>query len=281
MLVCDCDHADPLIHVIEGHAPPPTALVWNNSSGHAHALYVLTSPVSYGPRTSQEAQEWAEAVWAGLEEALQADSAYTGLLSRGPLHPGHTLEAISGRSYELRELAAGLKLPKRATAAQRLEAQRADSRNRATFDHVRRVGYRNAQMGDGPLWDLLTRTASDYAARFTDHPSGPLSDREVLGIARSVWRYVIPRRVQFQNVTSARSRTHSRDRDELEPEEARAQMQAGQAAGAVTRREATRTQLREAAVGLRVRGEPVTAQTLSLVTGISRRTVFNHSDVWN
>lgn len=278
MLVCDCDRADPIIRVFNGHAPPPTAVVWNDASGRAHALYILTSPVSFGPTSSRKAQEWAEVVWAGLEEALQADGAYTGLLSRGPLHSGHTLEAISGRSYELSELAAGLKLPKRATLAERLEAQHADSRNTAVFDQVRYAGYARARWSEAALLDYLICLAKEKNSAFADHPSGPMTDREALGIARSVWRFVVANREQLAR--STRSRTHSRDRDELDPEEARAQMQAGQAAGAATRREQTRAELRAAVVTLTAQGQRINSQTLSLVTGLPRKTVCAHSDIW-
>ena len=75
---------------------------------------------------------------------------------------------------------------------------------------------------------------------------------------------------------------YSRDRGGPLPEaEQRARMREGQAQGAATRREATRAELRAAVATLTAQGQPVNAENLSLVAGVSKRTVFNHSDIWN
>lgn len=285
VIVCDCDQVDPVDRVLSGHAPPPTAVVWNESNGHSHALYLLTSPVSCGPRSSQQAQQYLEAVWSGLEMALSADSAYGGLLSRGPHAPGHLLEAISGRSYELRELAAAIELPKRATTAQRLAAQHHDSRNRATFDYLRHLAYSHAHLSDAALLDMLTNAATAHNALYTEHPSGPLPARELLGIARSVWRWTTPRRERFKpQIPGAvdRSRQHSRDRQPPAPEATqKARQEESGRFTAARKQEATRAELRAAVVTLTQQGQPVNAKTLILVTGLSKNTVYAHSDVWN
>lgn len=282
-LVCDCDQADPIEAVWAGLAPPPTALVHNEASGHCHALYVLAEPVGQGARSSPAAIRYAEAVWSGLEVALSADASYTGLLSRGPLAPGHTLEVISGRAYELAELAKGVQLAGRVHQDQ--ELHHADSRNRAIFDAARHRAYKvAASLDDAQLLAEVLQAAQRANESLHGHPRGPLSVREVTTIARSIYRWCVPRRASLAPKLPGavdRSRMHSKDRPVAAPEAIqKARQSQGQAMTAERRREATRAEIRAGLTLLGRQGVPVTAAALEAVTGVPRRTLHNHADLW-
>lgn len=267
-------------------APPPTYSILNPASGHQQAGYVLADPVARSGRARRDIIQLADDVTRHLTRQLQGDPQFVGLLSRGPFHPEHVTRLIGGRLWTLRDLLQYLPpVPTTLTrreAAVALDGSAVEGRNCAAFEALRHVAYRlRAQGVTGQQLVAQVQAAGDDLNRevFSHHAAGPLSPRELAGIAGSICRWT---HSHYRSPTgSARSRIHSRDRDELEPEEARAQIRAGQAAGAATRREATRAEIRAAVVTLTSQGQPVTAKTLMLVTGLSKRTVFNHSDVWN
>lgn len=285
VLVADCDHADPITAALTGTAPPPTAVVYNEQNGHSHALYCLTTPVARGGRAHAAPQRYAEAIRQALTAALHADPAYTHDLSRGPLAPGHTLEAVSGRTYTLDELAAALPLLPRSAA---VTPHAADSRNSALFHHLREQ-LRGWTRRTDDLHAHLTAAATEFnASHLTDHPRGPLPLSELRATVGSVYRYGMahkhtqPRRRPTLPGAVDRSQVYSSDRPPPAPVAVQQARQA--AAGQMTaarRREATRAEIRAGVAVLTQQGQPVTAATLVLVTGLARSTINAHRDVWD
>ena len=282
-LLIDCDHQ----HGPEAlDAPPATYATTNPDSGHCQAGYVLLLPVSRGKNARQDIQQLAADVHRALTRELRGDPAFTGLISRGPFHPDHITRLVGGRLWTLAELLRDLPpMPSltRREARRAAEAADIEGRNCAAFEALRREAYRLHDQGISGA--ALVRQVQHQAEElnretFAQHEAGPLADRELAGIVRSICKWTDAH--HRPTTGSARSRTHSRDRGGPLPEaEQRARMREGQAQGAATRREATRAELRAAVATLTAQGQPVNAENLSLVAGVSKRTVFNHSDIWN
>ena len=87
-------------------------------------------------------------------------------------------------------------------------------------------------------------------------------------------------RTTTPNQGSARSQIHSSRRDQLTTAQARERIQAAQAQGAQTRREATRNAITQAVGQLVGSGQRVTRQALQQLTGLDPKTLSNHADIW-
>lgn len=269
--------------------PIPTLTTLNTLSEHQQAAYFLLNPISYGGHSRRAPQQFLEDVLAGLVYAHDADRNYTGLLARGPLHPDHITRVMSGRIYTLAELAQDLPpLKKVVTTQQELrklaELVEIESRNCETFEMLRHVGYRIGR--EGHLGEVLRRRLQDQADQvnrtaWADHPSGPLSASELRGIVESIVRYINRHHDPNKASRSPRASIHSRDRGgALSEAEQLANRRAGQAQGAESRREATRTAVLAAVGQLVAKGERVTRQKLAEITGIPERTLSRHADLW-
>ncbi|WP_169389534.1 replication initiation protein [Deinococcus aquatilis] len=290
MIVLDCDHVDPVERVMGGHIVPPTAVVWNEENGHSHALYILTHPVSRGQESKLGPIKYMDAVRRGLTAVMGADARYTHDLSRGPLAPGHLLEVISGRTYELADLAKGLDLRRAAPLHDLPDVADVDGRNTALFEVLRGElrGWTDRFADADQLRAHLVDKAAEFQGLLAQHPSGPLPLSEVRSTVASVvgygsaHRHAEPRRAPKVPGAVDRSQIYSTDRPAVAPVPVQ---QARQAAGgkhtAERRRETTRASLRAAVSTLRAQGQPVTAQGLILITNHSKQTIYNHEDVWS
>lgn len=281
-IVCDSDEADPLASALAGRAPTPNALVWNLRTEHAHALYLLAEPVGRGGNSSRRAVSYLDAVWHGLERALGADLNYTRLLSRGPDAPGHQLEVLHVRPYQLGELAQRVPMTGAGTERRRQAAQNADSRNCALFYDLTQLGRRHGTAPD--LLQLLEAQAAEFQRLLAqNHPRGQLPASEVRATVRSVYNYrrAHPTATRPQPSTVDRSSLHSWERGPaLPPGEIRARQAAAGRESAAQRREATRAEIQAAAAILSQDGQPVTLAVLEAVTGLSRSTLIRNRDLF-
>lgn len=282
-LIIDLDHQ----HGPETmDAPPATYATTNPDSGHCQAGYVLLLPVSRGKNSRQDIQQLAADVHRALTRELSGDPAFTGLISRGPFHPDHRTRLVGGRLWTLAELLRDLPpMPSLTRREARRAADTADieGRNCAAFEALRLVAYR--LRNQGATGTVLLRQVQERAEAlnrdtFEQHAAGMLSARELAGVVRSVCRWTDTHH-RPGSKGSPRARIHSRDREPLSEAQQQARRQEGLEQTAATKREATRAKLRAAVVTLTAQGQPVNAETLSLVAGVSKRTVFNHSDIWN
>lgn len=282
----DTDHRYGL-DLLDG--PLPTATVLNMLSDHQQDPYLFRDPVTYGGGSHRAPQQYLEDVRAALNRAHNADTAYTGLLARGPCHPQHVTRIMSGRVYTLSELAQELPPLRSATTTRRELLQVAqvaenESRNCTAFELLRHIGYQLAR--EGHLGSQLQQQLQHQADRlnriaWADHPSGPLNPSELRGIVRSIVRYIDRHHRPRANTGSPRSLIHSRDRGGALPEaEQQARMRQGQARGAENRREATRAAIQAAMTHLRAEGKAVTTSTIAERSGVARATVKRHADLY-
>ena len=263
-------------------APQPTYTVINPQSGHQQPGYLLADPVAVGGKALQAPLRYLQDIRKGLTRELSGDPAYGGLVSRGPYHPDHLTRIVSGRIWTLgdllRELPPMPGLSRRAATAAAEDADR-EGRNCAAFEALRHIAYRLHDQGISGA--ALVRQVQHQAEElnretFAQHAAGPLADRELAGIVRSICKWVdAHHQPKARSSGSARSRTHSRDRGGPLPEaEQRARMREGQAKGATSRREATSARLRAAEVQLQAAGRLITAPALAELAGVSDKTAL-------
>lgn len=261
-------------------APSPTYTTLNLESGHQQPGYLLAQPIARGKQAQQGPQRYADNVRRLLTRELGGDPAFGGLISRGPLHPGHVTRPVSGREYTLGELLRSLPpmpgMSRRAANAAAEDADR-EGRNCAAFEALRFVAY--ALHDQGVTGAALLRQVQHQADElnrntFSKHVVGSLPARELAGIVRSICRWTDAH--HRPSKASTRSRTHSWERKQLTEAQQAARIREGQAKGATSRREATSARLRAAEVELQAEGRLITAMALAKLAGVSRPTAISY-----
>lgn len=277
-IVLDLDHE---AGCIWPDAPQPTYTVINSQSGHQQPGYLLADPVATGGKALQAPLRYLQDIRKGLTRELYGDPSYGGLVSRGPYHPDHLTRIVSGRIWTLGDLLRELPpMPglSRKAATEVAEAVDIEGRNCAAFEALRHIAYRLHDQGVSGA--ALVRQVQHQAEAlnrdtFAQHAAGPLADRELAGIVKSICKWTdAHHRPKARSSGSARSKAHSRERDHLSAAEAAARIREGQAKGATSRREATAARLRAAETELQAAGRLVTAPALADLAGVERKTAL-------
>lgn len=172
--------------------PPPAWSACNTENGHAHLVYGLTVPVLVdSPDLRQKPLKYLCAVESAFREKLQADSGYTGLITKNPAYPDWRILRGPRMSFDLGELAEYVDLER--FAPKRKPELIGLGRNITLFDSVRTYaypiikGYKRAQQGAYVYWQ---KDLYDHAmSRNGDYPN-PLHHREVYHVAKSVAKWV-------------------------------------------------------------------------------------------
>lgn len=168
--------------------PPPTLFIQNPENKHAHALYGLTVPVHLNNNSSQAAIRLAGAIDCAMQQRLDADAGYVGLITKNPKHEDWLTYSLAS-TYELCELADYLDLsayndPKAELPAYGL------GRNCRLFDKLRVWAYRAIRQG-WPAFDQWHNACLDRCVAYNAQFGAPLPYSEVKATAKSVakWTY--------------------------------------------------------------------------------------------
>ena len=264
-------------------APQPTYTVINPQSGHQQPGYLLADPVAVGGKALQAPLRYLQDIRKGLTRELSGDPSYGGLVSRGPYHPDHLTRIVSGRIWTLgdllRELPPMSGLSRKA-ATEAAEAADIEGRNCAAFEALRHIAYRLHDQGVSGV--VLVRQVQYQAEAlnrdiFAQHVAGPLADRELAGIVRSICKWTDANHRPSSKGGSPREVMHSRDRGGALPvAEQRARQQQAAHQTNQQRREATSARLQAAEVELQAAGRLITATALAELAGVSRRTAISY-----
>lgn len=177
-----------------GILPTPEWSSVNMINGHAHIAWALDAPVLLGQHDKQKPMRYLAAVESAMTTKIDADPAYSGLITKNPLHKHwRTYVSPYRQPTTLGELGSYLDLKKH--APRKKPELVGLGRNVDTFDHLRHRAYKEVRgwkKASGPgafiywqkhLYDL----ALDYTGM--EHPQ-PLDFREAHHIAKSVARWV-------------------------------------------------------------------------------------------
>lgn len=172
--------------------PPPSWATINKQNAHAHLVYGLTVPVLVeSPEARQAPIRYLVAVEAAFRAKLQADSGYSGLITKNPAHPlWRTLRGPTAH-YELGYLSEWVDLPKFLPKQGTKIEEIGLGRNCVLFDFLRLWAYkavrehrgqRNFVLWQAHVYDRALERNADF--------KHPLDAKEAWHIAKSVTSWV-------------------------------------------------------------------------------------------
>lgn len=177
--------------------PPPTWTAINKVNGHAHSAWGITAPVLVDGMGARDApMRFLAAIEAMMQERLQADPGFGGLITKNPAHPLWLVLRGPRLSYSLGELAEALPgiekfRPKKAAEKVKVGGV---LRNVTLFDTLRRDAYSAIRQYWGcglHGWNAwLSRCNSRALVMNADLFQTPLQGNEVWHVAKSVAKWV-------------------------------------------------------------------------------------------
>ena len=187
-LIFDIDRATASLAAESANLPPPTLTIVNPWNAHAHLVYQLAAPVTTTDKGRAGAIRYLESVERAYKHELRSDYAYSGLLTKNPLHSAWRASANDVR-YELSELAEYVDLKKYKEHRTR---QFAVGRNFETFETVRKKAYRIVRKYDS--YSDFSREVLDLCYEVNKSFKNGLAEREIGTIAESICTWVWRRR---------------------------------------------------------------------------------------
>jgi len=194
----------------EAGLPPPAWCAFDpderGPNVPGHVAYGLRIPVPRTDAARLKPLRYLAAIESVYGAKLRADSGFAGLLTKNPLHPRWDVlfpaEAAGGTGiYTLAELAKFVDL-RGVTRRKRPTREHLPAglvwRNVMLFDELRAWAYRAIRdyWAPGGYADWAEAVLAEAAARNDFGEKGPLSFRELRGLARSVakwtWRHITP-----------------------------------------------------------------------------------------
>ena len=185
-LVFDFDHPGALVAHQDAGLPAPSWCAENRETRRGHLAYALSCPIITSSAARAAPLRFAAAVEQGYRDALRADEAYSGLITKTPGHEAWSTRWGRAEPYTLEELADYLPngLPK---VRKRREEASGLGRNVCLFENLRQWAYRaRFRFDDYPEWHEATRLKAEDLNQF----ASPLPASEVKATAKSVAKWV-------------------------------------------------------------------------------------------
>jgi DNA-directed RNA polymerase specialized sigma24 family protein len=174
----------------QANLPPPSWAAINRENGHAHLVWGLAAPVLVDGQNMRLAPlRYLCAVEAAFRAKLDADSGYSGLITKNPTHPLWRLLRGPRIDYELSELADYVDLPRH--LPKRKPEEVGLGRNVTLFNWLRHFAYRHIRhyrsgVRNYVIWQAyLNSKALERNGDF----QYPLDSREVWYIVKSVAKW--------------------------------------------------------------------------------------------
>ena len=170
--------------------PPPSWATVNKENGHAHLVWGLSAPVLVdSPDMRQAPLRYLCAVEAAFRARLQADSGYSGLITKNPAHPLWRTLRGPQMAYELGELADWVDLPKH--VPRRKPEEVGVGRNVTVFDWLRQYAYRHIKHYKFDVRNFVYWQShlNNKALERNGDLRTPMDGREVWHIAKSVSKW--------------------------------------------------------------------------------------------
>jgi len=192
---------------LDAGLPEPSFCVVNPRNGHAHLIYLLAAWIRTDDRAGlRHADRYARHVRRAMTEALDADSAYAGTYHHNPLCGEYRVVEGRAEPYRLAELGqhVDLYLPPAERVRHLRSVAAADDergRNDRVFNRLRLWAYRAvAGFAYVEAWREAVRVRAETENLAAAGAKGPLNERELAGIVKSVANWVWRR---FGRLTAA------------------------------------------------------------------------------
>lgn len=184
----DVDRLGAAIDWSDRNAPAPTLSITNPENGHAHLLYALKTSIRTAPDGKMKPLKYAAAVENALRKKLDADVGYSGLICKNPNHGHWKIAVWQPELYTLDWLADSLDL--NAANDKEIVADYGLGRNCTLFDKTRKWAYRAIRQG-WPEYEQWLQACYERAYAYNLQFSVPLDESEVIGLAKSIAKWVI------------------------------------------------------------------------------------------
>lgn len=184
-LVLDVDKEFAAIAWDLAYLPPPNWSCQNRENGHAHLGYFLQTPVCTTEYGSRKALDYLAKIQAGFTRELKADTGYSGLITKNPLHGDWRTTIWRKEPYELWELAEYVELLPLTKEQQQIGL----GRNCTLFDVVRKWAYKAVREHRGGTWGVWYAEVLERALDANTAFSEPLPYNEVKATAKSIAKY--------------------------------------------------------------------------------------------
>lgn len=197
LLVVDIDHDDAALRAMWNRTSwLPNAIVENPANGHAHAVWALKHAFPRTEYARRAPLAYAAAITEGLRRSVDGDQAYSGLITKNPIHQTWEASWHTDHLYELDELREHLEcagyMPPPSWTRTRRKRPVGLGRNCDIFESARVWAYREVRHHFGDPAGLHTAITGHVHALNAEY-SEPLRLSEAKAIAESIWRWITTR----------------------------------------------------------------------------------------
>lgn len=268
-LIFDIDHGDCGVWM-DDNLPPPNIIVRDRETGRGHLYYAIV-PVCTSKNGKSHPKRYLKAVRAALGKRLGADTGYTGRISKNPMCDLWAVTSLHAQEYSLGELADYLDLESEKIEYSVPDEQFEPGRNAILFLRLRYWAYRKIAFHRNSgyrQWAASVDAQAHRSNSFKNTPysnRGPLSPKEVAGIAKSVASWV------WDNYTTTKGVMNLAELDI--PLEARQRLSARRTHEIRANR--SEAKIKEAIASLTADAKPITKAAVSRLTGLSRQQIAN------
>lgn len=170
--------------------PMPNIITENPKNGHAHAIYQLETPIFKTDASRPKPIAYGNAIQNALEQVLNADEAYPGVLTKNPFSDQWRVYTPREKPYSLHELASLLELNERDTK-KRIKPQDAKElgRNCCMFEEVRHWAYVEVRKYRRVGYRGWANAVLSHCVDLNKQFSIPMKLSEVRSIAKSIANY--------------------------------------------------------------------------------------------
>lgn len=194
MLCVDIDGPDALLRAGWCTDYRPNWVVENPLNGHAHAIWLLASPIPRTQYAHRKPVAYAHAITEGLRISVDGDAGYSGLITKNPLHASWTAYQLHNEPYSLDELKDALEadgcMPGARWRKTKRRAVTGLGRNCTLFDSARLWAYREVRNHFGRP-ESLARAVLAHVVELNSEFPEPLPAKEAEQIADSITGWIV------------------------------------------------------------------------------------------
>lgn len=187
-MLFDRDKGDLLDALERSNLDMPNFIAINPDNGHGHFAYRLANPVLRFDSSRRHPIDYAAGIQRGIMRRIGADPCFNGKLLKNPAHLKWQVRWFSTAPFNLEQLARDLDKSEMAAAA-KLSLEIGEGRNVATFEALRKSGYRIVKRYWGDFDGFHAHMTGD-AYEMNRSLLAPLSEAEIRSIVKSVCKWI-------------------------------------------------------------------------------------------
>ena len=278
----------------------PNLVVQNPANLNCHYLYNLSTPVWTQGTGKAAPAAYLSAIRSSMTDQLGADSRYSGLICKNPLHSAWRTSELHSRTHSLHYLAKYLDLSAsssieraRARAEQRFNNESVNGRNDSLFTSLRYFAYERAAqyfdlisvLGRDKTYIMWSNAVNSEAARINSEFDSALSLNELRSTAKSVCGWVWSNYRSSDKVSRGKMgfgetrHDFNFTVDKLSDDERRRRQSLSAELTHKHRKQNTELKIKQAIERLMASGDKLTNTSIAKQAGINRQTMIkNYSD---